>query len=254
MSIIITEDKNEVRLYLLGQLGEADEERVELRLLTDPSFGEEFDTVVDEITDQYVGNEFEGDERTRVEQYFLRAPQRRMKVHFAKELLQRAEHSRGNGHKAPSPSPGILERIRAFFTMQSFATRAAMTMATLVIVVGLAFLILPPNPGSGTYATLNLQMSASVRGGGSETKTVKLAGNDGIRIELTLPDSIPQAQNYRVELLDEQERPRNLSITSRTDRSLTVTIPAGEISPGTYNIHLFADEQRVRGSYSFNVE
>ncbi len=56
VSIIITEEKNEVRLYLLGQMGEAEEERVELRLLTDPSFGEDFDTVVDEITDKYVGD------------------------------------------------------------------------------------------------------------------------------------------------------------------------------------------------------
>ena len=69
-SNIINEDKNEVRRYLLGQLGEADEERIELRLLTDPAFGEEFDTIVDEIADQYAGNEFRGEERERVEQYF----------------------------------------------------------------------------------------------------------------------------------------------------------------------------------------
>lgn len=254
MSTIITEDKNEVRLYLLGQLGEADEERVELRLLTDPAFGEEFDTVVDEITDQYVGNEFEREERERVEQYFLKSPERQMKVHFAKELLQRAEHVRGNGHRPASSSPGILERIISFLTNQSSTMRAATTMAAVVIVVGVAVYIGRPDRGSGNYAPLSLQMSASVRGNGTETKTVRLADNDGIRIELTLPDQIPQAQSYRVELIDGQERSRNLSITERTDRSLVVTIPAGEISRGSYNIHLFADEQRVRGSYSFNVE
>ncbi len=65
MSIIINEDKNEVRRYLLGQLEEADQERLELRLLTDPSFIEEFDTIVDEIADQYAGDEFKGEERKR---------------------------------------------------------------------------------------------------------------------------------------------------------------------------------------------
>lgn len=62
--------QNEVRRYLLGQLEAAGEERIELRLLTDPSFGEEFDTIVDELTDQYVNNELTDEERERVEKYF----------------------------------------------------------------------------------------------------------------------------------------------------------------------------------------
>jgi hypothetical protein len=64
--IIIKEDKIELRRYLLGQLVDADEERLELRLLTDPAFGKNFDAVVDEITDQYAGNELPGEERKRV--------------------------------------------------------------------------------------------------------------------------------------------------------------------------------------------
>ena len=253
MSTIITEEKNEVRLYLLGQLGEAEEERVELRLLTDSSFGEEFDTVVDEITDQYVGNEFKGEERKRVEQYFLRAPQRQMKAHFAIELLQRAEHTRGNGHKPVSSSPGFIQALIAFWT-KSFSMRLATTTATLLIVGVVAYFLISPNRGSGNYAMLNLQMNASVRGGGSQAQTVRLAGYDGVRIELTLPTQSSQTQSYRVELRDEQDRSKDLSITERTDRSLVVTIPADEISPGTYLIQLYADEQRLRGSYSFNVE
>ena len=55
--------QNEVRRYLLGELEEAEQERIELRLLTDPSFGEEFDTIVDELTDQYVRDELTDDER-----------------------------------------------------------------------------------------------------------------------------------------------------------------------------------------------
>src|ERR1051325_4151382 len=70
-TIIVKDGQNEVRRFLLGQLEDADQERIELRLLTDPSFGEEFDTIVDELTDQYVRNELPDDERERVEKYFL---------------------------------------------------------------------------------------------------------------------------------------------------------------------------------------
>src|SRR5689334_6338099 len=79
--------KNEVRRYLLGQLGEADEERLELQLLTDPAFGEQFDTIVDEITDQYVNGEFQGEECKRVQRYFLKSPERRAKAQFAAALI-----------------------------------------------------------------------------------------------------------------------------------------------------------------------
>ena len=65
-------EKNKVKDYLLGRADEADAEQLELRLLTDPAFGEEFDTIVDELTDEYVGNELQEPERKRVEQYFLR--------------------------------------------------------------------------------------------------------------------------------------------------------------------------------------
>lgn len=246
---------------MLGQLETAEEERLELQLLTDPLFGEEFDTVVDEITDEYVANELEGEERQRVEQYFLKSPERQRKAQFASELLERATLERGDGPAAvaDSSSPGILEAIRAFWRNQSFALRIVTTMAAIVIVVGIALLAWPRRPASGTYASINLQISAADRAAGSAPKTVQLAGTAGVRIELALPAQSPQAQSYRVELLDEQQRSRNLAVTDRTAQSVIVTIPANEISRGSYLIHMYAvspdgSEQRIRGSYVFTIE
>jgi hypothetical protein len=262
VSIIINEDKIEVRRYLLGQLGEADEERVELRLLTDPSFGEEFDTIVDEIADQYAGNEFEGEEQKRVEQHFLVSPERQLKVHFARELMERAATERGVKRVAVpvAATPGFMESARAFLRSQSLALRVATAMAGIVIVVGVVFLIGPLlfQP-SGPDALVTLNISTSDRASGSERQSVKLESGTGrLRIELKLPEQIPQAQNYRVELLDGQQRSRNLPIAERSAQSLFVVIPANEITPGSYIIHLHAigsdgAEDRVRGSYFFNV-
>jgi len=203
VSNIINEDKNELRRYLLGQLGEADEERLELRLLTDATFIEEFDTVVDEITDQYVGNELGADERKRVEQYFLTSSARQQKVQFADELMQRAAAERGvRGNVVPAPAPGFFERLRAFWANQPVFFRTATTIATIVIAVGLIF-VMYPRSGSGTYTAVNLQISAADRASGAETKPVRLQPADaGIRIDLALPDQWRDAKSYRVELVD----------------------------------------------------
>lgn len=260
--IIINEDQKEVRRYLLGQLEEAEHEQLELRLLTDPSFIEEFDTVVDEIVDQYAGDELEGKERERVEQYFLKSAERQQKVHFARELMQRAATERGRVARdpAPAPAPGFLESILAFWRNQSISMRTAMAMAALLIVVGLAFVTRSVwIPGSGTDALVALNITTSDRASGSKTQSVKLEpGTRQLRIELRLPDQTPQAQNYRVELVDDQQQSRNLSIEERTAQSIIVAIPANEIAPASYIINLYAvnpdgTEQRIRGGYFFNV-
>ena len=254
-------DKNEVKDYLLGQLEETDVERIELRLLTDPAFGEEFDTIVDEITDEYVGNELQGEERKRFEEYFLRSTERQNKVRFASELLERAAVERGRPEPEPAHvHPGILESVRAFWVGQSFFARFASTFATIVIVVGVVLLAWPGTRPSGTYTMVDLTISASERATGNEIVRVRPEpGNAGIQIHLNLPDQIPPAKSFRVELIDQQKASRNLPIEQQTDRILLVRIPSDQITRGLYIIHLHvvtADgtEDRIRGSYQFLVE
>ena len=265
MSTIISEDKNNIRRYLLGQLEDAEEERLEMRLLTDPEFGEEFDTVVDEIADEYAGNDIQGAERNLVEQHFLKSPERRLKVQFSRELLERAATERGNGRRAVvatepatrsvvANEPGFFERVSAFWRNQSFAFRVAAALATIVVVVGLGYIASRQDSSPGTLASITLAMNTSDRASGTEVKTVKLEpAISGVRVELLLPEQNAPGQDYRVELLDEQQRPRNLTIKERTDKALIVEIPASEIPRGTYLIYLYAGERRIRGTYSFNV-
>ena len=262
MSIIISEDKNEIRRYLLGQLGEADEERMELRLLTDSSFVEEFDTIVDEIADQYVEGEFKGEELKRVEQHFLSSAERQQKVQFARELMQRAKNERSTSRDAVEvvAYPNFMQSVLEYWRWPSFSIQTvAIGMAAIVVIVGLAFvtrsIFFRP---SGPDALITLNINTSDRASGSDRESVKIEPGTGrLRIELKLPDQTPQAQNYRVELLEGQ-RSRNLVVEERTPQSLIVAIPANEITPGSYIIHLHAvgtdgSEQRVRGNYVFNV-
>lgn len=262
MSIIIKETKNEVRLYLLGHLKDEDEERLELRLLTDPAFVADFDTVVDEITDEYVGNELRGEERKRVEQYFLRSAERQEKARFARELFRHAAVERGSSvvNVPVPPDPGWWDRASEFWNRQALSLRFASIFATLVIMAGIAMLVVPTrNPTSESYASIALKSSSSVRSVGSEIPSVKpQPGDAGIRIEMTLPDGSPRADSYRVNLQGEQGS-RDLPVAEQNDRSVVVIVPTAELPSGSYVIHLSAvnadgTEQRIGGSYVFNVE
>ena len=254
MVIINSNEKNEVKLYLLGQLEQTAAERLELRLLTDAAFGEEFDVIVNEITDEYVGDEFHGDDRKRVQQYFLRSTERQNKLRFASELLERAAVERAPARMVQI-QPGMLERVRAFWGNMAVLTRFATTFAAIVIVAGVLLLTIPGTRTSANYAVVNLAISNSERASGSEIKQVRLEpGSPGIRIELALPAQVPQSKSYRVELLDEKQAMRNLKIEQQTEAKLVVVVPANEISPGSYYVRLYAGEQRIRGTYFFTVQ
>jgi hypothetical protein len=250
---------------LLGQLDTENEERLELRLLTDDSFIEEFDTIVDEITDQYVRDELQATERQQVEQYFLKSTERKNKARFAAELLraadERADEVADTSVKPVVPSkPGIFERLRSFWKTQSFAPRLATTVATILILVGVGSLFRTSTPTPENYKTINLTISASNRATGSKPETVKLSPETaGIRIELNLPNQTEPAKGYRVELKDEQEASRDLPVKEWNAQSVIVEVPANKITRGSYLIHLHVmnpdnTEQRIRGSYSFVVE
>lgn len=82
-------ERHKLRQYLLGQLTEAEDEQVELRLLTEPDFAEEYDIVENEVIDDYVAGRFKGEDLKQVEEYFFKSQQRRNKLKFALALKQR---------------------------------------------------------------------------------------------------------------------------------------------------------------------
>lgn len=92
--IINRTEKTEIKDYLLGRLKDEDEERVEVRLLSDPVYTEEFDVVVNELTDQYVAGEVQGAEREQMERHFFAAPARREKLRIAAALKERQQVNR----------------------------------------------------------------------------------------------------------------------------------------------------------------
>src|SRR5258705_4914446 len=178
-STIVQNEKNELRQYLLGQLQEADEERLELRLLMDAAYAEEFDIIVDEITDQYLAGEFQGEELDGVERYFLRATDRRNKLNFASSLAHCAELERGANKLAaaakPKPPPATLfQRARTFWHNQRLALRVATAVAAVAIIVAGVLITRPRTPSPQTFMALTLTMSNTTRAESARAKTSTL--------------------------------------------------------------------------------
>jgi hypothetical protein len=221
-------------------LAQPNEEAVELRLLTDAAFGEEFDTVVDEITDEYLQNDLSDEERKLVEQYFLSSTERQGKLEFAAELLRRAEYQRAK----KEAKPGVWEQIVAFCRQPSFA----LTAAAVIIAAGIIYFVLWRD-NSTNYLAMNLTISSADRAEGATPATVKLPSNTGLKVTLTIPENARGGKDYVVRLVGGSD----LKIAERTEQTITVTIPAGT-PPGTYAIQLFKDKARIPGSYFFAVE
>ena len=238
---------------------------MELRLLSDPAFCEEFDVVVDEISIRYVAGGFEGDEKDRVERYFLRAPERQNKVKVMCELMHESVVTRG---EQPSPKPvpvaddGLFARLRRFWIAEPLMFRFAATMALILIVAGIVFLGRSGRQASVSYATLVLASSNAERGqepAANQVQSIKLEQGIGeLRIQLLLPSQATPAKGYRAEFLPPYAA-KTLTVKSQDSRSVTVAVPAVELTPDRYAIRLFAiyadgREEKVSGSYIFRVE
>jgi hypothetical protein len=222
-------------------LAGAEEEEFELRLLSDPKFGEEFDTVVDEITDEYLQNELPDEERERVQQYFLSSTERQGKLEFAAELLRRAEAERAKEDARPS----FFEQIAAFWKRPGFA----LIVAGVLIVAGILYFVVWRD-NSTSYLAMDVAISASDRAEGTKPPTAKLAPKTGLELTLTIPENARGGKDYDASL----KGGSHLKIEKRTDQTVTVRIPAGTLGPGVYAIQLFKDKERLPGSYVFAIE
>jgi len=241
---------------LFGQLPEADEERLELRLLSDPAFVEEFDTVVDEVTDQYVRDELEPGERKGFEKSYLITAEGQQKVRFTSELLQRAAAERGTTVASQIGEPGFFERIKAFWQVQSL--RLAATAAAVAMIAGGTYLAI--RPGAMNYAPLALSISTASRGEGPAPAKVKLeSGVSGVEVNLAIPEQAKGAKDYRVKLVGSDSSEQDLQIEKRDEQTVTVRIPSSSLNRGLNAIKMSrvnADGSAtgINGNYYFTVE
>lgn len=227
---------------------------MELRLLTEPAYADEFDIIADELMDEYTANKLSADERAKFAGRFLLAPERQQKLRFSVALRRYAEV-----RPVPPPKLTWTERLRSFWGKQGWALRAATALVLVAIVIGVIKTIIPPVPPSHTFA-ITLSLSDSDRDEGAKTLKVSLPpGTDALKISLTLPERSAPGTSHRVELQRAEDgKPQPLKINEE-EQSVSAVIPAAQLTRGRYALQLYttkadAGEQRIGGNYFFNIE
>ena len=227
-------------------------------MLTELSFVEEFDTVVDEITDEYVRGEIKGDERL---EYFLKARERQVKAKFSSALTDHASAMRGDRKAAVAvKAPTLIARLLAFFSPQSLAFKFAAAAFAVVVAVGIGYVGYQNWSTPQNLASIELTIGRSDRAEGPQPKSLRLAPeNDGAKIVLSLPPEVTQYRDYQVELMTRDGVKTPLAVTQHDSRTVTAIARASLLKRGSYAVQLTGvkadgNHERVSGTYFFAVE
>jgi len=249
--------------YLLEELPEEELKQFEDECFEQDCWPDQIIPVEEDLIDAYLRDELTQEQRQHFERNYLTTEPRRQRVIMAAALLRHVDErqSAQSPIVVPLTKPTWAKRLNAFWSGQTLPLRAAAALLLLAITGGALWLFLSRAPSHQTFATLALDISVSNnRAEGVQAGKVKLPLNaDALKISLTLPGQLPTALRYRVELENDRGETRQLEVAGQDARSVSVVIPATQLSRGQYALKLFmtkADgtEQRVNGSYFFNVE
>jgi anti-sigma-K factor RskA len=127
--------------YLLGELPEEQQVEIEDRAFSDREYLASITAVENDLIDEYVRGELSADARQRFESRFLASAERRKRVEFAKALRTVVSESSTNKKlDQPATTWSWRESLNAFINGLNPATRLAFVAATILVVVGVAWL------------------------------------------------------------------------------------------------------------------
>lgn len=245
-------DQASIRAYLLGHLNDAEEQKIEERLMLEDDLFEEFEISKGELIEEYRAGELNKKERTWLEHHFLASPEGKQRYTFAL-ALQHLEPPK------PLPqSPGWFQRLQTFLRTSTWGIPATTAAAVSVAIV--IFIATRP-PSQTAYAAFTLSNSALTRSTSDVNYAqVRLKPDVGeVRLTLPLPQGATRGVNYRAELDNRHDELKSLHPSAHDTNSVLVVIPARELPPGQYALSLFAiqadtSEQPIPGHYFFIVE
>src|ERR1044072_7205185 len=76
------QDQAQIREYLLGKLSEAEQEKIEERLMVEDELCDGLEAAKDELVEEYCGGELDEPERRWLEDHFLASPEGRQRQAF----------------------------------------------------------------------------------------------------------------------------------------------------------------------------
>ena len=242
-------DQARIRNYLLGHLGEEEQQQIEERLMVEDDLFEELEISKGELIEEYRAGELNKQENHWFESHYLLSAEGKQRHTFAVALTCL---------KRPSPQPKQLtsfEKVALFFKQK----RWAVATVTPVLLATVALLVVFPKLYGPNQTTLSVSLEPRAfdrAPSGPKYHPVRLTPGVGeVKFALVLPASVSTSASYRVVLDDRSGKTKTLKVIVNDVGSLSVVIPAAELPPGLYALQLYgvnADgaEQRV-GDYYF---
>ena len=248
--------------YFLKELPEQDQERFEDECFARESWPTEINLVEEELVDAYLRGDLTEERRQLFERNYLITEARQERVAMAAAVLRHVDVR----NAASTPPIGVTSlrspesgRFRALWSRHTPAWRGS-AIAAVALVIGAVSILLIRQPPAETFATLTLTISNSSRAGGSQPDRVKIPRNvTALKISLVLPQELPPAAHYHVELENDAGESRPVKVIEEGNQYVLVVIPVKQLAREEYALNLFgvqADgaEQRIAGSYHFVVE
>src|SRR6185503_3386024 len=133
-----------INRYLLGELPEEQQVEIEDRAFSDQEFMAIITAADNDLIDEYVREQMSAADQGRFESRFLASESRRKRVEFARALTQLLDETRVTERETRKVSAAPVswrEALAAFFNGLNPVGRLALTAATLLILVGGAWLI-----------------------------------------------------------------------------------------------------------------
>lgn len=249
--------------YLLEELPDDDLEQFEGDCFAQESWPAQIELVEEELIDSYLRNELDPARRRRFEQNYLSTQARHERVSIAAALLRHIDQHH-NAHnrvvREPPTETTWIERVRAFWSTQGWGFRAAAAIVVVAVIGGSLWLMFRSPSSPRAVASITLAIRASNRADGAQADKVRLPpGAEALSISLLLPSQSPSVDRYRAELENDNGERKSVEVTGRDAQSVLVMIPAAQLPRGQYALKLFAvrgdsTEQRINGSYFFEVE
>ncbi len=249
--------------YLLGELPEEELEQFEDECFAQETWPAQLSLTEEDLIDAYLRGELTQEQRQRFERNYLITEARQQRVIMAAALLRHVDERQAVAKvtvATPPTEQTWVGRLRALWSNQAWALRATAALIVVAIIVGAWWLSRPRTPSTQTFATLTLTISGSNRADAAQAGKVNFPlPASALRISLTLPERLPPAVRYRVELDKDNGETKPLEIVGQDAQSVSVLIPAPQLTRGQYALKLFATkadgiEQRIPGSYLFTVE
>lgn len=158
--MMATHDTDRARRYLLGLLPEQEQVALEEQYLADQDAADRVAAAEDDLIEDYLADRLAGVERERFEQGYLSAPHHRIRVETVRRLQARA---RAEALTAASALPREASPARTTVVERSKADRSPLWLtmwmpqlalaASLVLVAGIAWLLVPSRPTSEDIAS-----------------------------------------------------------------------------------------------------